>query len=97
MKGESDFNRERARAHHMLRKTYPVRQKCSVKDCNKLGERHIIDSRNPLKIAWLCRKHHMLWHRSGQTIGEIEGFGEFTLEEFCEGKSREEWFRKRCE
>ena len=31
---------------------------CSIKGCNRLGEKHHPDYNNPLQIIWLCRRHH---------------------------------------
>jgi hypothetical protein len=84
-----------AEIRRLARRNYPVRQKCRVKGCNKLAERHHEDWRKPLDIVWLCRKHHLQWHNSAQTLGEIKEYGEFTLEEFLEGKSKEEWLKER--
>ena len=81
----------------LARRAYPVRKTCQVKGCNELGERHHPDYRKPLKIVWLCHKHHAQWENDHQTIGEIKEYGEFTLEEFLQGKSKEEWLKERLE
>ena len=79
----------------LARRAYPVRQNCQVKGCNELGKRHHEDWRRPLDIVWLCQKHHVQWHNSWQTNGEIKEYGRFTLEEFLQGKSKEEWLREK--
>jgi hypothetical protein len=76
-------------------KEHPVRKTCQVKGCAELGERHHEDYDRPSDIVWLCHKHHVQWHNSTQTIGEIERYGRFTLEEFLQGKSKEEWLKER--
>ena len=81
----------------LARRAYPVSKTCQVKGCNELGERHHEDWRKPLDIVWLCYKHHVQWHNSLQTLGEIQEYGEFTLEEFLQGKSKEEWLKERLE
>lgn len=42
---------------------YPKPQKCSVKDCNEIGDRHHPDYEHPENVIWLCHKHHMEQHR----------------------------------
>ncbi len=91
---ESRYHKENpgmATHRQLARRAFPVRQKCQVKGCNELGERHHEDWRKPLEIIWLCQKHHVQWDNSYQTYGEIDEYGRFTLEEFLEGKSIEQW------
>ena len=38
------------------------RKKCSIKGCNKVGERHHSDYSKPKEIIWLCKKHHQIIH-----------------------------------
>jgi predicted ABC-class ATPase len=37
-----------------------IKKPCSVKGCNNKSQMHHDDYSKPLKITWLCRKHHML-------------------------------------
>lgn len=41
---------------------YKNRQKCSIENCNELGQRHHHDYSRPLDIVWLCNYHHRLLH-----------------------------------
>ena len=38
------------------------RQKCSIKKCNTIGDRHHPDYSQPKEIIWLCKKHHNIIH-----------------------------------
>ena len=56
-------NQKRIKAQKIANKAFPIRQKCSVTGCNKLGERHHLDYDKPLEIIWLCRNHHRKFHK----------------------------------
>lgn len=56
--------RQRVRIKAAARKAHPVRQICEIDGCVELGERHHDDYSKPLKIRWLCHRHHIsLEHR----------------------------------
>lgn len=40
------------------RQAFPKAEKCSINDCEKIGQRHHPDYSKPLDIIWLCSKHH---------------------------------------
>jgi hypothetical protein len=52
----------RAYANHYQRLGKLVPEPCAV--CGGAAEKHHEDYSEPLKVAWLCRKHHLLHHRS---------------------------------
>ena len=41
---------------------HPIRQKCSVYGCERLGVRHHPDYSKPDEIVWLCPIHHYKEH-----------------------------------
>lgn len=47
----------RKAGHH-----YKVSQPCEV--CGKKAQKHHPDYNEPLKVQWLCRKHHMDLHKN---------------------------------
>jgi hypothetical protein len=60
-------------AEYVARKVFPIRQKCEIEGCQKLGNRHHDDYTKPLDIRWLCDQHHAKRHielGDGQDIGE---------------------------
>ena len=56
----------RAAAQAMARSHLKDVQPCSYKDCNRQGERHHPDYKQPLLVMWLCRKHHSMLHKGGK-------------------------------
>jgi hypothetical protein len=46
----------------------PTRKKCSIKNCNNIGERHHPDYSKPKNIIWLCKKHHEQVHHTKSCI-----------------------------
>lgn len=52
----------------LAQRTYPTRELCRVKGCNKLGIRHHEDYDKPLDILWLCHRHHRLLHIDKLTL-----------------------------
>jgi len=42
----------------------PERQRCSIKDCFSIGERHHPDYSKPKEVIWLCKKHHEIIHHT---------------------------------
>jgi hypothetical protein len=40
-----------------------VRQPCEVEGCTRVAEKHHDDYDQPLKVRWLCRRHHGEVHR----------------------------------
>lgn len=59
-------NRDKVRKQHKIQHqaSYynPIRQVCSIKDCNEIGERHHHSYEKPRDIIWLCKKHHEQLH-----------------------------------
>lgn len=41
-------------------------QKCLIKGCNNLGERHHPDYSKPEEIVWICKSHHRRMFHSGK-------------------------------
>jgi hypothetical protein len=52
------------KAEKIAQRLFPIRQKCFVKGCQEIGERHHHDYDKPREITWVCRYHHMeLFHK----------------------------------
>jgi hypothetical protein len=51
------------KARNKARSFYKERQKCSIENCNELGQKHHFDYSRPLDIVWLCDYHHRLLHK----------------------------------
>lgn len=68
-------NRKRIKArsflNHYLRDQEIVRPPCLL--CGKKAEAHHDDYDLPLKVIWLCRKHHAQHHKIGNIIFENSG------------------------
>lgn len=60
-KNNKELVSKRWRIYRLARKFYPISQKCSIKNCTTIGERHHDDYNNS-KIRWLCKKHHEAFH-----------------------------------
>ena len=60
---EEKKKREKARSilNHYLRDNHLSRGKCEV--CGETAEAHHDDYNKPLKVRWLCFKHHREWHK----------------------------------
>ena len=54
---------EKQAARNLARKHTPVRP-CEVDGCGKPGDRHHDDYGRPLDVRYLCRSHHISWHKS---------------------------------
>lgn len=70
------------------------RQPCEV--CGKPdAEGHHSDYSQPLKVMWLCKKHHAMWHsRNGFPKGEDRKF--ITLKVYkTDGKKLKVWAAQR--
>lgn len=55
------------KVYHALKTGRLVRQKCEVCGATKT-EAHHDDYNEPLKVRWLCRKHHEEWHKHNEPI-----------------------------
>jgi|SRR6266446_1409584 hypothetical protein len=49
-------------ARKQAQTSFPSSLPCSIKQCNKQGERHHSDYSKPKDIIWLCKRHHELIH-----------------------------------
>lgn len=48
-----------------------IRQPCIV--CGEIkSEAHHSDYNKPFEITWLCRKHHIEWHKTNTSIETME-------------------------
>lgn len=56
------------RARDAAKRVYPKRDVCSINGCVDLGERHHPDYNKPKEIIWLCRKHHIEFHKGILTL-----------------------------
>ena len=55
-------NMDKYRCQASAFKHYPESHVCEIEGCLESGERHHDNYNEPLKIRWLCRKHHKLEH-----------------------------------
>lgn len=55
-----------------LRHGIITRQECQIKGCKAIGEGHHEDYSQPLKITWLCHKHHLEVHGKKIRFGKKE-------------------------
>lgn len=53
---------KKKKARDVARFSKLVREKCSIENCDEIGERHHNDYEKPKEIIWLCKKHHELIH-----------------------------------
>ena len=58
----TDTFKKRMIAKSKAKNRYKKREKCSIKNCNLMGERHHPDYEKPIEIIWLCSKHHHELH-----------------------------------
>ena len=63
-------HRDRANARALSHYYYPEAQKCIIKGCEELGERHHNNYKNPKDIIWLCKRHHNLLYHNHRCIVE---------------------------
>ena len=62
----------------------PIRQSCSIKGCDVLGERHHPDYTKPKEIIWLCKTHHESLHHQEFKTCSIDGCErKHTAKGFC--------------
>lgn len=57
-----NLNKHKIKAQNIAFALYPIPQKCTVSNCEDIGERHHIDYAYPEEIIWLCKKHHRRTH-----------------------------------
>ena len=55
-------NSNKINAEQMARYYHKNQEKCSIKGCLNIGERHHEDYKKVDDIIWLCRKHHLKIH-----------------------------------
>ena len=60
-------NPEKIKAQNISRQIKD-KQKCSVVGCNNIGEKHHPDYDKPLRVEWLCKKHHKEKHRKEEKL-----------------------------
>jgi hypothetical protein len=54
----------RSYAKEYLKRGHLTREQCALCDANA-AEMHHPDYAEPLKVVWLCRKHHLAIHKMG--------------------------------
>ena len=60
-------HRVRVKANNAIRSGKLIKQPCEVCGCLKV-EAHHCDYNKPLDVMWLCKKHHVEWHKSNTPI-----------------------------
>ena len=58
----SEKHKENSKRQKQAARLYPIRQECSIDNCDNIGERHHPDNNKPKEIAWLCKRHHEDFH-----------------------------------
>jgi len=62
-------HKKKSRAHSLVARAIKqgllTRQKCEAPKCQKQGHAHHDDYNKPLEVRWLCRSHHMRFHKNG--------------------------------
>ena len=66
-------NKHKRQAVRLALKHYPIAQKCSIQNCDRIGERHHPDYSKPLDIIWLCKMHHEEEHHKVKMYCSICG------------------------
>lgn len=61
------------KARHRANEVHKLTEVCSIKDCNKKGQRHHPDYSKPEDIIWFCDFHHKQVHRKYANQCVIEG------------------------
>lgn len=55
----------RSYAKEYLKRGYLMREPCLICDDAAAAQMHHPDYAEPLKVVWLCRKHHLYLHKTG--------------------------------
>jgi hypothetical protein len=55
--------RARAYARVYVKRGKIQKEPCEVPGCKEEAQMHHPDYNQPLKVEWMCRGHHMMWHR----------------------------------
>jgi len=64
MASKQQKNRARAVTEKAIKKGELAKLSCQK--CGKKAEVHHLDYFQPLKILWLCKKHHTEWHKKNK-------------------------------
>ena len=68
-----DKHRENSRRGVSAKHHHPVRKKCSIDNCDNLGERHHPDPDKHDEIIWLCKFHHTKEHYGPERKCSLNG------------------------
>lgn len=61
-------NPDKIKAHNIALYVHKEQQPCSINGCEDKAERHHPDYKQPDKIIWFCRKHHIMIHGKSRGI-----------------------------
>ena len=53
----------RSMANVYVRRGKIIPQPCEVPGCTNKAQMHHPDYNKPLEVEWMCRQHHVGWHR----------------------------------
>lgn len=60
----AENNPQKVKAYNIANRQIKSKQKCSVIGCRNIGDKHHPNYNKPLKIIWLCKKHHGEKHKN---------------------------------
>jgi len=70
--GNTKTPKEKVTARWIANFRYPNGCRYSVDGCKGKAERHHFDYNKPTEIIWLCREHHLEWHRMSRHLKKLE-------------------------